>query len=402
VNEVTDNDWSTRPGLVESLWRYRFMVIITAVVAAAAGYFISYLQPTTYEGSTRLILSDPRNAGVLGESNGLVIDPSRYVRNQAELMVSTPVLTEAAELEDNRLSVEEIREQVTAQPSTNLDLITITASDSTAEGAASLADSVGVAYETVVSEEVQANADAALAELDRSRAGLQIQIDALEAELALDPDNATAKAERDAAVAQLVNLSARSEQISVDAALYGSGVALFEASEIPESPASPKPLRNAALAGILGLLAAGAYAWWRAEHTQTADAIHDPAPVLGVPLLGVIPEFAKVGTNSFTPALTDPGSTAAEAYQFVVASLGFALKEAPGAMVVVTSANKGDGKSITTLNLAAAAAKEGRRVLMVDADERMRGLTEHSGEKPSPGLTDLALRTASLQESTRQ
>jgi capsular exopolysaccharide synthesis family protein len=149
-------------------------------------------------------------------------------------------------------------------------------------------------------------------------------------------------------------------------------------------------------------LAAGAYAWWRAEHTQTADSIHDPAAVLGAPLLGVIPEFAKVGTNSFTPALTEPGSTAAEAYQFVVASLGFALKETPGAMVVVTSANKADGKSITTLNLAAAAAKEGRRVLMVDADERMRGLTEHSGQESSPGLTDFALLTASLEESTRQ
>jgi tyrosine-protein kinase len=123
--------------------------------------------------------------------------------------------------------------------------------------------------------------------------------------------------------------------------------------------------------------------------------------VLGVPLLGVIPEFAKVGTKSFTPALTDPGSTAAEAYQFVVASLGFALQEAPGAMVVVTSANKGDGKSITTLNLAAAAAKEGRRVLMVDADERMRGLTNHSAAAPSPGLTDLALKTASMDECTR-
>jgi Mrp family chromosome partitioning ATPase len=39
---------------------------------------------------------------------------------------------------------------------------------------------------------------------------------------------------------------------------------------------------------------------------------------------------------------------------------------------------------------------------MVDADERMRGLTEHSGQESSPGLTDFALLTASLEESTRQ
>jgi capsular exopolysaccharide synthesis family protein len=389
------------PSLLESVWRFRRLVIITVLAAAAAGFILSFLQSTMYEGSTLLILSDPRNSGVFRDTNSLVIDPSRYVRNQAERMVSTPVLTKAAELEGGRISIEDLRKRVTAQPSTNLDLITIKALDPTAGGAAALADSVGHAYEAVVAEDVRANADAALAELDRSRSDLQVQIDVLEAELVVNPADATAKAERDAAVAQLVNLKNRAEQISVDAALYGSGVELFEASEIPESPATPKPLRNGAVAGILGLLAAGAYAWWRAEHTQSADTRHDAAPVLGAPLLGEIPEFAVAGTNGTTPALSEPGSTAAEAYQFVVASLGFALQEAPGAMVVITSADQGDGKTITALNLAAAAAKDGRRVLLVDADERLRGLTRYSGGAPSPGLTDLVTGKASLAACTR-
>ncbi|HKZ24326.1 MAG TPA: Wzz/FepE/Etk N-terminal domain-containing protein, partial [Acidimicrobiia bacterium] len=216
MTEVRAEEWAMGPSLLESVWRFRRLVIITVVAAAAAGFILSFLQSTMYEGSTLLILSDPRNSGVFRDTNSLVIDPSRYVRNQAERMVSTPVLTKAAELEEGRVSIEDLRERVTAQPSTNLDLITIKALDPTAAGAAALADSVGHAYEAVVAEDVRANAEAALAELDRSRSDLQVQIDVLEAELVVNPADATAKAERDAAVAQLVNLKNRAEQISVD------------------------------------------------------------------------------------------------------------------------------------------------------------------------------------------
>jgi capsular exopolysaccharide synthesis family protein len=392
-------EWDLGPSLLESMWRFRRLVVAIVAIAALAGFGLSYLQPKMYEGTTSLILSDPRNAGVLGETR-LVIDPSRYVRNQAERITSTDVLARAVMLEGGRISVQVLRSRVTVSPSTNLDLITIRALDPTSEGAASLADSVGRAYQQAVASEVSANAEEALAELDRSRADTQTQIDVLDSRLAADPADSTAKAERDAAVAQLVALKTRAEQISVDAALYGSGVELFEESEIPESPASPQPVRNAAVAAVLGLLGAGAYAWWRAEHTQSAESRHDAAPVLGAPLLGEVPEFGAVGTEGIIPTVTAVGSTVAEAFQFVVTSLEFALKGA-GSTVVITSADQGDGKTVTALNLAVAAAKDGRKVLLVDADERVRGLTRFSGVDPVPGLTDLAGGTVSLDACIR-
>jgi len=402
VDDSPAREWDLGPSLLESMWRFRRLVILTVVAAALAGFGLSYLQSTMYEGTTSLVLSDPRNAGVFRDTTQLVIDPSRYVRNQAELITSTEVLAKAVQLEGGRVSIEDLKQngRVTADASTNLDLITIHALDPTPEGAASLADSVGHAYEQVVADTVKANADAALAELDRSRADTQAQIDALEIKLAADPTDTASKAERDAAVAQLVTLKSRAEQITVDAALYGTGVQLFEASEIPTSPSSPKPVRNAAIAAILGLLAAGAYAWWRAERTQSAESRHDAAPVLGAPLLGEVPDFAAVGSEGMIPTVTAPGSTVAEAYQFIVSSLEFALNGS-GPVVVITSADQGDGKTVSALNLAVAAAKDGRKVLLVDADERVRGLTRYSGGAPEPGLTDLAGGTVSIDSCTR-
>jgi len=77
-----------------------------------------------------------------------------------------------------------------------------------------------------------------------------------------------------------------------------------------------------------------------------------------------------------------------------VSSLGFALQQVNGTSVVVTSTAPGDGKSATALNIAIAAAQDGRHPLLIDADERARGLTRLAGANGQPGITDLGNGTA--------
>jgi capsular exopolysaccharide synthesis family protein len=151
----------------------------------------------------------------------------------------------------------------------------------------------------------------------------------------------------------------------------------------------PRPVRNAAIALVLGVIAAGAWAWWRSEQDLRADDRNTPAAILDAPLLAVVPEYADVGANGPNPADAHPESGAAEAYHFAVSSLSFALEQIGGKTVVITSAAPGEGKSVTALNVAFAAAKDGRRPLLIDADERARGLTRLSGLGIGLGLTDL-------------
>lgn len=385
------------PGLVEAVWKYRRLVVLATLVAAVSAFGLSFLQETMYRGEARLILADPRNQGVFDVTR-VVIDPSRYVRNQAERITSSVVLSRAVELEGGRLSLEEAADRVEVEPALNLDLITIRALDPTPEGAASLADSVAEAYQQIVGEEVQRNAEAAIAELEQTRAELEARVDELTARLRADPNDPVTLAERDAAVSQIAELKTRAEQIAVDAALFGSGVELFEPAEVPESPARPQPVRNAALGGLLGLMASAAWAWWQADRTQSADRRHDPAPVLGAPLLAEVPEFTEVGAVGPLPAANAPKSAAGEAYQFLVSSLEYVLEGHGSQVVLVTSPLQGDGKTVTAANLAVAAVRDGRRTLLVDADERMRELSRLFGVD-GPGLVDLA--TPSEAEATR-
>ncbi len=212
----------------------------------------------------------------------------------------------------------------------------------------------------------------------------------LDAQLADNPGDSAITAQRDALITELASYTSRADQIAVDAALYGSGVSIFERAEIPESPAQPQPVRNGALAAVLGLMAAAAWAWWRADRKDESEHRHDPAPVLGAPLLAEIPDFADTKVTGQVPAATHPKSFVAESYNFLSSGVDFALSGTEGKLVLVTSMGPGDGKSVTAANFAIAAAQPDRRVLLVDADERARGLSRLFKVDGRLGLTDLA------------
>ena len=99
-------------------------------------------------------------------------------------------------------------------------------------------------------------------------------------------------------------------------------------------------------------------------------------------------------TASRRPALlmlTEPHSSAAEAYRSLAANLQFAYADRQLQTIGVTSAAEGEGKSTTVANLAVALAQSGRRVVVVDADLRRPGQHSAFGVDREPGLADLLL-----------
>ena len=368
-------------------WR---QILIVGVSVGLFGFGLSALQPLEYTANASLLLADPRNSGLFGETGVNFLDPSRYVRNQAEFARSNAVMERASVLLNGRLDSVALQQVTTIRPATDLDQLGIRATDGTASGASQIANAVGEAYQAVVREEAERSTQSSLAELQAQRLQLQSTIREAEARLDDSPADASARAERDAAVNQLITIDSRADQIAVDSTLFGSGVELFERAEVPRKPSAPTPLRNAFLAGLVGALAAAALAWWRADETATADGRNDPSRMLKAPLLGSVPSFDEIGLSGSVPTVEAPKSPAGEAYQFLIGALAFALAESQGRSVVLTSASPIDGKTVTCLNLAVAAAQDGRHVVLVDADTRVRGLTRRLGARDTGGLPALA------------
>jgi capsular exopolysaccharide synthesis family protein len=87
--------------------------------------------------------------------------------------------------------------------------------------------------------------------------------------------------------------------------------------------------------------------------------------------------------------LTSPRSEHAEQYRTLRANLLSLSEESPPRVFVVTSAAHGEGKSVTTVNLACSLAEEtGRRVVVVDADMRKPACHKLLGIDNQRGLAD--------------
>jgi polysaccharide biosynthesis transport protein len=79
----------------------------------------------------------------------------------------------------------------------------------------------------------------------------------------------------------------------------------------------------------------------------------------------------------------------AEGYRKTRTNLEFANAERAARSIVITSSVEGEGKTTTIVNLAAAFARTGRRVALVDLDLRKPQVHAFFGLDLSPGLTDI-------------
>lgn len=87
--------------------------------------------------------------------------------------------------------------------------------------------------------------------------------------------------------------------------------------------------------------------------------------------------------------LTDPRSSAAEAYRTLRANLMHLNQNKPVQAFVVTSASNADDKSIAAANLAAVYALAGHKTILVDADLRKSGQSAIWGVQNAVGLAEM-------------
>ena len=171
-------------------------------------------------------------------------------------------------------------------------------------------------------------------------------------------------------------------------------MSIVEPAASPEAPIAPRPLLNAVIAAVLGLLVAVGIAW---VVDRLRDPIEDPDAILeatDLSTLGTISRMRGDGSRKAIyqlAALMYPRSGVTEAYRTLRTNIDFAAVDAPIRSLLVTSSVPGEGKTVTSANLAAVFAQAGRRVLLVDADLRRPGSHLMFGLPNEQGLTSMLL-----------
>jgi capsular exopolysaccharide synthesis family protein len=140
-----------------------------------------------------------------------------------------------------------------------------------------------------------------------------------------------------------------------------------------------------------------------------AAAVEDPPSLVSADTGGVLAaeplEWPAIGTNDgllnpLLVAATRPTSAAAEQYRLLRTRLEGRENVRCPQFMLVSSPRVGDGKTITSANLALTMAQEFRqKVVLVDADLRRPMLAEMFGVPAGPGLIDVLVGATPLDDA---
>ena len=100
-------------------------------------------------------------------------------------------------------------------------------------------------------------------------------------------------------------------------------------------------------------------------------------------------------------AITDVGAAIAEAYGSLQTNLMYAKAGEPVRTLVFTSAQPGEGKTTSAVNLALSIAHRGARALLIDADLRRGVIHSVFGTAREPGLSEVLLGACPLEQVIR-
>jgi capsular exopolysaccharide synthesis family protein len=171
-----------------------------------------------------------------------------------------------------------------------------------------------------------------------------------------------------------------------------SGIAVIDQAQPAGAPFSPNIPRTLIL-GLLGGLVLGAGSVFAADRFyDTVDTPDDVKRLLNLPLLGVVPSAGK--NESLDVLISDPQSHIAEAFHSVRTAIQFAVSGGAPKSILMTSSRPNEGKTTSTIALAADFISVGKRVVVVDAD-----LRKPSFRGGTPGLVGVLANACSVEEA---
>ena len=180
-----------------------------------------------------------------------------------------------------------------------------------------------------------------------------------------------------------------------------NNVSIIDRADLPTTQDSPSLRSNLMLALLLALGASAAIIAVLEALDDTFKSAESVEETLALTVLGVTPYLPRHnGEGSWAPL--DLKSPMAEAYRSLRTALQFSTADGVPKTLLVTSSRQGEGKSTTSVRLAATFAQLNMNVLLVDADLRNPGLHKLLGVENTIGLTNFLAGGISVSESIQR
>ncbi|KTS09165.1 MAG: chromosome partitioning protein [Microbacterium sp.] len=326
------------------LHRNWILILALTVLGGAGAFGYSLLQTPTYEANTQLYVSVRSDSSGVSELAQGTNFARQAVVSFVDVVDSAVVLDRVIDDLNLNRTAQQLASSIEASSPTNSVIISIRVSDTDAETAAAIANSVGSNFADVVVNRLE------------------------------KPEGEAASLVRVETIAPAL---------------------------VPTSPSSPHVALNVALGVLLGLALGLGIAILRSVLDTRIHSLHDIEAATESPVLGGIaldPDAKK------RPLIVhaDPRNPRAESFRSLRTNLQFIDVDGTSRSFVVSSAGPGEGKSTTTANLAIALAETGARVVLVDGDLRLPRVADYMGIEGGVGLTDVLIGRAELVDVLQQ
>jgi capsular exopolysaccharide synthesis family protein len=345
----------------------KWSIILVTLLVLGLALAYSYRQDPVYRAQSRLLLKPMPSTGYF---------PSQSLETESQLLRSDLVATEAAKVM-GRPDASGLLGGISATGIPESQVLEIFYTSSDPQLAADAANAFAEGF--IIYQESQANRT-----LELQRADITVQLEEVQADLdkvlravEATPETETAKlgqlaVQQNGLSARLGLLQQQLDQLDQPGASTGEdGGDIIQAASVPGSPYAPNHLANGLMGLFLGVALGLAFAFLRQRLDDTFRGRSEVERVVQAPVLATIPKIkGRKALPDRLVVIRDPRGPAAEAYRALRTGIIFASRQHDLHTLAVTSPREGEGKTLTTANLAAAIGQTGQKVALISADMR--------------------------------
>ena len=357
------------------------LVLVTTAIVTLLAVGLSLRQESLYQATAEVFVSaQPLDNAAASALSFLSSDPERVLATQAKVARVPAVAKLAVEEGGGEISATEFlgTSSVTADP--DADVLSFSVTNGDAETARNLANAYASGFVLYRREQDTGSLRQARAEINKQIAELR-------------QGGATSS---DPTLGRLLE---DSQTLRTRELLQGSNSAVGRPAEGAEK-IQPRPVRDGFLGGVLGIaLGIGLVFVRNALNTRVRSAT-EIEERLGIPLLGrVPPPPRRLASANRLAVIEEPHSTQSEAYRMLATNIELLNLDRGAKSFMVASAIRGEGKSTTSASLAVTFARRGLHVVLLEADLRRPMLRKLLLLDEGPGLTDVVLGRAELDQA---
>jgi succinoglycan biosynthesis transport protein ExoP len=364
---------------ITALKKRWWLVLTTCLAAALIAFALTARNPAIYTASALLKFSDTDIEDQIAGTSFTSRDTDEAGATNVVLVSRRPVAVEASKRLGGALNPDDLLDRLTITREELTTIVRISADDDDPRRAAKIANVYAETYK------------------DLDRADLQRRLKEAEAVVTRQL-GALTNAQRNGPQGQA--LADRQTQLRLLNETQTGRVEVVQAATPPGDPSSASPLRNALLAGLLGLVLGLALVALREQGDRRVRTETDLERAYGAPILASVPRSRALRAGH--QFLGDLPAGDAEVFRLLQAQLRYATDHDRLEAVVVTSATNSEGKTTTAWGLAAAAAATGSKVLLLEADMRRPTIAERYGLEGEEGLIDVLEGQLELEQAVQE